>query len=142
VAQAIKERDAEHAAEVLRQTRDTQNLVADFKTALKTAEEIAAISPIRWHCRSQLERYAALVQPIDDALRNTKVLIRRAVAALRHNEKLSDEVHQAVAKLADAVDLISFELAQGKDPVAARSDMRNRSTMRTWNFEVYPVGAT
>jgi uncharacterized membrane protein YgaE (UPF0421/DUF939 family) len=124
-AEAIRERDAYLAAEVLKQTQDSPSFLDDFKTALKAAEEIAAISPIRWNCRSQLKRYVRLAQPIEDALRNTKVLIRRTVAALLHDEKLSGGVHHAIAKLADAVDLLSIELAQGRDPAAARNDMRN-----------------
>jgi hypothetical protein len=125
VAAAIKERDAGQAAAVLRQARDTQRFVDDFKTALQTAEEIATIAPIRWHRRPQLERYVTLVTPADYALRNTRVLIRRAVAALRHGEALPDALPEAIAKLADAVDLLSTELAQGKDPSAARSGMRS-----------------
>src|SRR5262249_13204945 len=121
----IKARDAGQAAAVLRQVRDTQRCVDDFKTALQTAEEIATIAPIRWHCRPQLARYVTLVTPTEDALRNTRVLIRRAVAALRDGEALPDVLSAAIATLADAVDLLATELAQGKDPAAARSGMRS-----------------
>jgi uncharacterized membrane protein YgaE (UPF0421/DUF939 family) len=124
VAKAIKERDAGQAAEVLRQARDSQRFVDDFKTALQTAEEIATIAPIRWHCRPQLERYVTLATPSDYALGNTRGLIRRAVAALRDGEALPDALPEAIAKLADAVDMLSRELAQGQDPAAARSGMR------------------
>jgi uncharacterized membrane protein YgaE (UPF0421/DUF939 family) len=125
VATAIKERDADQAAEVLRQARDNQRFVADFKTALQTAAEIAMIAPIRWHRRPQLERYVTLVTPADYAFGNTRGLIRRAIAALRDGEALPHALAEAIAKLADAVDLLSTELAQGKDPAVARSGMRS-----------------
>jgi len=125
VATAIKARDAGQAAAVLRQARDTQRFVDEFKTALQTAEEIATMAPIRWHCRPQLARYVTLMTPADYAFGNTRGLIRRAVAALRDGEALPDALPEAIARLADAVDLLSTELAQGKDPAAARSGMRS-----------------
>jgi uncharacterized membrane protein YgaE (UPF0421/DUF939 family) len=125
VATAIKERDSGQAEAALTQARDTQRFVDDFKTALQTAEEIAMIAPIRWRSRPQLERYVTLITPADYALGNTRGLIRRAVAALRYREVLPDALSDAITKLAEAVDLLSTELAQGKDPAAARSGMRS-----------------
>jgi len=124
VATAIMERDAGQAAAVLSQARDTQRFVDDFKTALDTAEEIAMIAPIRWRYRPQLERYITLATSADYALGNTRGLIRRAIAALRDGEALPEALPEAIAKLAESVDLLSSELAQGKDPAAARSGMR------------------
>jgi uncharacterized membrane protein YgaE (UPF0421/DUF939 family) len=125
VAKAIKDSDTGQAAEVLSQARATQPAIDEFKMALRTAKEIATIAPIRWRCRPQLERYVTLETPIDYAIRNTRVLIRRAVAALRDGETMPDALPETIAKLADAVDLLSTELAQGKDPAAARGSLRS-----------------
>jgi uncharacterized membrane protein YgaE (UPF0421/DUF939 family) len=81
VARAIKEGDAKLAAEVLTRARDTPHMVDELRTALETGGEIATIAPIRWRRRPQLERYLTLVTPLDYALRNTRVLARRALAA-------------------------------------------------------------
>ena len=41
-----------------------QLMVDDFRTALQTGGEIAAIAPIRWRRRPQLERYVTLATPV------------------------------------------------------------------------------
>ena len=125
VARAIREGDADRAAEVLSRARDTQHMVDNFRTALQTGGEIATIAPIRWRRRPQLERYVTMVTPVDYALRNTRVLIRRAVAALRDGEAMPAALYQALDDLADAVELLSTELVNGKEPAAARSRIQS-----------------
>jgi uncharacterized membrane protein YgaE (UPF0421/DUF939 family) len=124
VAKALKEGDATQAAAVLSRARGTQHMVDDFRTALETGGEIATVAPIRWRRRPQLKRYLTLVTPLDYALRNTRVLARRAVAALRDGEVMPHALHEALDKLADAVDLLCVELADGKEPAAARSGIQ------------------
>lgn len=124
IAKAIKEGDVGQAVEVLRQALDTHRFIDDFRAALQTAEVIATIAPLRWRCRPQLARYRKLAASSEDALRNTTVLIRRAAAALRHGDALPSTVSDAIARVAGAVDLLSAELVEGRDPVGARSDLR------------------
>ena len=133
-ATSIKERDLHQAADVLRQADDTQAVIDDFKIAVQMAEEIVTIAPIRWRCRPQLERYVALVAPAEDAFRNTRVLIRRAVAALRDGEPLPDALWEAIGLLADAAELLSTELAQGNEPTAVRCDLRSVASAIGWDL--------
>lgn len=124
VARAIKEGDRDKAAAVLSRARDTQRIVDDFRTALQAGKEIVTIAPFRWHRRPELERYLTLMTPVDHALRNTRVLIRRVVAALRDGEVIPDALYQALDKLADAVELLCTELGAGKEPVESRRRMQ------------------
>jgi uncharacterized membrane protein YgaE (UPF0421/DUF939 family) len=124
VASAIKERDADKAAAVLERARDTQRLVDDFRTALQVGEEITTIAPMHWRRRPALQRYVTLMTPADHALRNTRVMIRRAVTALRDGEPMPDTLCGAIDDLAAAVELLGAELADGKDPAASRGRMQ------------------
>jgi hypothetical protein len=66
----------------------------------------------------------AVVTPVDDALRNTWVLIRRVVAALRAGEAIPDPLREALDLLRDSVELLCVELAAGKEPIKSRGRMQ------------------
>ncbi|GAA1268907.1 FUSC family protein [Saccharothrix xinjiangensis] len=121
VATAVAERDASQAAGVLARLRDSQEAVDEFRSALKTGGEIAAIAPIRWRSRHDLGRYETAAVPLDYALRNTRVLARRALAALRDGERAPEVLPGVLREYAAAVDLLRTELGRGEEPKRART---------------------
>ncbi|MFD7657981.1 aromatic acid exporter family protein [Actinosynnema sp. NPDC059797] len=121
VATAVAERDASQAAGVLARLRDSQEAVNEFRSALKTGGEIAAIAPIRWRSRHDLGRYETAAAPLDYALRNTRVLARRALAALRDGEQAPEVLPGVLREYAAAVDLLRTELGRGEEPKRART---------------------
>jgi len=131
VARAIKEGNRDKAVAVLSRARDTQRMVDDFRTALQAGEEIVTIAPFRWNRRPELERYRTLMTPVDHALRNTRVLIRRVVAALRDGEAIPDALYEALDKLADAVELLCTELGAGNEPVESRRRLQTVAKLAT-----------
>ncbi|WP_433266487.1 FUSC family protein [Actinosynnema sp. CS-041913] len=131
VAKAVEEEDAVQAAGVLARLRGSQEAVDDFKTALQTGGEIATIAPIRWRRRDELGRYRATAAPIDYALRNTRVLARRASAALRYEEQVPEILPDVLRQYASALDLLRTELARGEEPVRARAAIRDAARVTT-----------
>ncbi|WP_285750298.1 FUSC family protein [Lentzea sp. NBRC 105346] len=125
IATAVSEVDAVKAASVLSHLRDTQTAVDEFKSALKTGGEIATIAPIRWRSKDDLKHYQQAAPPIDYALRNTRVLARRALAAIRANEGIPENLPQTLRSYADAVDMLRTELANGKEPEQTRTAIRD-----------------
>jgi uncharacterized membrane protein YgaE (UPF0421/DUF939 family) len=111
-ADAITERDREVAQEALRRAR-TQKAGDDYRDALRAAQEIAAISPLHRRQRTMIERYAKATEPIDLALRNSRVLLRRTRAALTDDETFPPTLPVALRKLADAA--AAFAEAMGGD---------------------------
>ncbi len=79
---------------------------------------------MRWHRRAELDRYLTLATSADHAMRNTRVLIRRAAATLRDGEPIPDALPRALDDLARAVDVLSTELASGREPVESRRRMQ------------------
>ncbi|MEU4806772.1 FUSC family protein [Actinosynnema sp. NPDC023587] len=125
VATAVAERDAVRAAGVLARLRSSQEAVDDFTSALRAGGEIATIAPIRWRRRNELARYRATAAPVDYALRNTRVLARRALAALRDGERMPEVLPEVLRRYSDALDLLRVELARGDEPVQARATVRD-----------------
>ncbi|GIH99436.1 hypothetical protein Pta02_14450 [Planobispora takensis] len=119
-AEALDASDAELATDTLEEVRGTQKAVDDLGTAVKTEREITSISPMRRRLRRQLLRYETAAEPIDHALRNTRVLTRRAVVALSEGERPPAAISLALRELADAALLFRDELAAGGRPSGTR----------------------
>ncbi|MEU6150909.1 FUSC family protein [Actinosynnema sp. NPDC047251] len=131
VAKAVTDQDPVAAAGVLARLRSSQEAVDDFKAALQAGGEIATIAPIRWRRKDELGRYQATATPIDYALRNTRVLARRALAALGDGERMPANLPEVLRKYSDALDLLRVDLARGDEPVRARSAVREAVAVAT-----------
>lgn len=132
VAGAVSRQDIDLASDVLANARKSQSSVEEFRSALTAGQEIARFAPIRWHRRGELERYEAAATPVDRALRNTRVLARRALAALQDYEPVPRALPGMLEELAGAVVLLRDELASGVEPLQTRDATRavaRRSTV-------------
>lgn len=133
VSGAMASEDTEVASDVLAQARKSQRSVDELRSALTTGQEIARYAPIRRHRRGELERYQTAATPLDRALRNTRVLARRALAALRDGEQVPRQLPGMLEELAGAVVLLRDELAVGSEPLRTREAARSvakRTTVR------------
>ena len=124
IGDAVLNRDAVAAAAALSRARASQKAIDEFKTALVTSAEVATIAPIRWRNRGELDQYRAASGPVDLAVRNTRVLARRALAVLRDGEEVPGKLPAVLEGLAAAVDALREELARGVDPVRTRALLR------------------
>ncbi|MGP3913116.1 FUSC family protein [Nonomuraea sp. 10N515B] len=120
IAEAIEKSRSSLAAEALEAARGSQANVEEFKQALETSREIATISPLHRHRRSRLEGYEKAAVPLDHALRNARVLARRAIVALDGSSALPPWLPGTLRALADATLLLREELADGRTPEEAR----------------------
>lgn len=119
-AAAITERDRDVAQRALRRAR-TQRAGDEYRDALRNAQEIAAISPVRRRQRDRIARFAAAAEPIDLALRNSRVLLRRTRSALTDDETFPASLPDALTRLAEAVNAFSDALGD-----ADLDDVRER----------------
>lgn len=125
LAEALEEKDSVKAAGVLAELRTSQTTIDDYKSALQTGSEIAKIAPIRWRSKDELKRYQVAAGPVDYAIRNTRVLARRAMAALKADEPIPDGVPDVLKDYADAVDCLKGELEKGAEPKLTREAVRD-----------------
>ncbi|RCG31093.1 aromatic acid exporter family protein [Sphaerisporangium album] len=119
-AEAIAGRDIPLAADSLDKARGSQAAVERLRDALQTGRETAFLSPLRWRTRGRLARYQAASTHIDHALRNTRVLLRRTLAALRDGEPMHPDFTGVLYGLAEVARLLRDELASGVEPEQAR----------------------
>ncbi len=72
----------------LRQARDTQSAIDSMRSNLQGGHEVSRISPLYWNSRPRLARLTAAADPIDNAVRNIRVLARRSLTLVRDDEIL------------------------------------------------------
>ncbi|GGN05551.1 hypothetical protein GCM10011609_51010 [Lentzea pudingi] len=131
LALALEQKDSVKAAGVLAELRTSQTTIDDYKSALQTGSEIAKIAPIRWRSKDELKRYQTAAGPVDYAIRNTRVLARRSMAALKAGERIPDGVPGVLKDYADAVDCLKGELEKGREPKATREAVRDAARVLT-----------
>ncbi len=115
--------EAEPALALLEDARATDHLVRELQDAAAEGLAVVASSPFRVRHKPGLRRMADLVDPLDRALRSTRVLVRHvAVAAYRHRPVPSSYAVLA-RELAEATDLVAEELQANRMAVDARGPM-------------------
>lgn len=106
VADGLRANDPEPIVKALRKARATQSAIDGLRTNLKGGQEISRISPLYWNTRPRLERLMATADPIDNAMRNIRVLSRRSLTLVRDDEILDPRLVTQVEKLSKAVDVL------------------------------------
>ncbi|MDQ3154605.1 MAG: aromatic acid exporter family protein, partial [Actinomycetota bacterium] len=117
----LRDRDESAVLAALSRARGTQPTVEELRSAVRAGEEIAVLAPLRRRRRADLHRLDVAAVRADYALRNTRVLARRALAALREGDVLSAALPERLDELAAATDLLRDELDRGVEPDGARA---------------------
>jgi len=113
-ADRAEDGDVEASEDALRRARGTESALEDLRQAAREGLSVVASSPLRRGHRHSVRRMANLVEPLDRAVRNTRVLVRRIVAAARYEEPVPVAYVNLLDHLADSVELIAKELAEGR----------------------------
>ena len=129
VADGLVANDPKPIEEALRKARATQSDIDTLRTDLKGGREIARLSPLFWGHRNRLAGLEKTADPIDNAIRNIRVLARRSLTLVRDDEILDPRVVDEVEKLAQATDVLRrMVLADpGRQPDAAEAARRLRA---------------
>jgi uncharacterized membrane protein YgaE (UPF0421/DUF939 family) len=122
-ADSVASGNVDDAVETLQQARATEAALGDLRTAAREGVDVVSSSPLRRRHRGPVRRMAQLVVPLDRAIRNTRVLVRRTVTATRAGETIPDSYLALVDRIADATDIIAEEFAAGRLPAAAREHL-------------------
>jgi hypothetical protein len=117
---ALEAGDVDRARGALEIARGADTQLADLADAVEIARETVSVRPPVWRARERLPLYAGAVAQLDYAVRDTRVLARRAVAVVRRGGAAPRDLATAVALLADAVD----ELVRHLDDPAAETASR------------------
>jgi uncharacterized membrane protein YgaE (UPF0421/DUF939 family) len=119
-AAAVEDGDVEETMELLRDARSTDVLIHELRQAADEGLSVIRSSPFRVRHRGNVRQMAELVEPLDHALRNTRVIVRRAAVAAYRGDTLPQSYARLCRDLADAVDAIAAELRADRIPEAVQ----------------------
>nr|WP_306043976.1 FUSC family protein [Nocardia cyriacigeorgica] len=105
-AEGLLEQDADKVHNALSAVRATQAQLDSLRKTLEGGREISRISPLYWNSRNRLERIRATADPLDNAVRNTRVLLRRGLTLVRDDEILDPRLIDEVEGLGRAIDVV------------------------------------
>jgi uncharacterized membrane protein YgaE (UPF0421/DUF939 family) len=112
--------EASRGLELLADARATDSLIRELQAAADEGMAVTSSSPFRVRHRKDIRKMGDLVEPLDRALRSTRVLVRQtAVAAYRHRH-VPKSYSLLALDLADAADMVADELAADRMAVSAR----------------------
>ena len=121
IAAALRDGDADRARRALEAARDTDDDLAGFFEAVALARETFVLRGPGRRTRERLPLYAEAAQQMDYAVRNTRVLARRALSAIRRGRKAPPELADAIDLLAEAVRALGAQLDEpGNEAVTRR----------------------
>jgi uncharacterized membrane protein YgaE (UPF0421/DUF939 family) len=113
-AQSAEDGDVERSLDVLADARATDSIIRELQDAASEGLSVIASSPFRRRHVGNVRQMVELVEPLDRALRNTRVLVRRVAVSAYHHEPFPRAYALLCDDLADAVDLMADVLAKGQ----------------------------
>jgi uncharacterized membrane protein YgaE (UPF0421/DUF939 family) len=132
-AEALRERDEHQVREALRSARGLQPEMDELAQAATEGLAVATLAPLRRQHRSGLLAIGAILDPLDLAIRNVRVLVRRAEVAISDRETVPESYVDLVDELAMATQHIADELAAGRTAEEAREDLVHLARASTWS---------
>ncbi|MFD1815327.1 FUSC family protein [Rhodococcus gannanensis] len=103
VADGLVANDPKPIEAALKRARTTQASIDALQASLRGGREISRVSPLYWTSRPRLARMTAAAEPLDNAIRNIRVLTRRSLTLVRDDEILDPRLVDQIEKLSHAV---------------------------------------
>ncbi len=119
-ADVMSNGDPEVALDLLADARATDGLIRELQAAADEGMAVVASSPFRVRHRGDIRLMAELVEPLDRALRSTRVLVRQTAVAAYHRRPVPPSYAALAQELAEATDHIAHELEENRLASAAR----------------------
>lgn len=110
----------ERALALLSDARSTDHLIRELQSAADEGLSVVASSPFRVRHKGNLRRMVDLVDPLDRALRSTRVLVRQTAVAAYHGRSVPKSYSLLAFDLADAADQVADLMADGEMAIEAR----------------------
>ncbi|MDO4610617.1 aromatic acid exporter family protein [Corynebacterium sp.] len=106
VGRGLEERDGDRIRAALQIGRASQGDISAMVQAVGGGAEQARVSPMWWGRRRQLRTFARIVNPVDNAMRNARVLARRAITATEDHVEVSPKLISLVKGTASCAQMV------------------------------------
>ena len=111
VSEGLRNNDSASIDEALDLIRGSQTGIDDLAAAIKAGQETSRVSPFLWGTRRYINSLARVIPPVDNAVRTTRVLARRAGVLADDN----DSATPAQIQLLDTLSQVCLELSEVYD---------------------------
>ena len=108
---------------MLASARGTEALLLELRAAADEGLSVIASSPFKRRHAPHVRKMVELVDPLDRAMRSTRVLVRRITVAVDRGEALPAGYLRLLLDLADAADGIARALSENASPEIGRTSM-------------------
>ena len=115
VSDGLDSRDSDLIRDALQDARDTQPAIDAIEEQLAGARELVRISPFYRRRRPEEVALARVLNPLDNAIRNIRVLARRAIVAVDDQVDVPPALSSLLTALSDAVELLARRVAADPD---------------------------
>ena len=119
-AEVMVDGHADRALDLLADARATDYLIRELQAAADEGMAVVTSSPFRVRHRGDIRRMIDLVEPMDRALRSTRVLVRQTAVAAYTRTPVPKSYSLLALDLADATDMVADELEADRQAVNAR----------------------
>jgi uncharacterized membrane protein YgaE (UPF0421/DUF939 family) len=123
-ADALSAKDEHGASTVLDRVQVAEKDMATFDAAAAEGLEVVRHSPFRRRQLGLAITLSGLHQPLDSAVHNLRVLVRRSVVAIWRGEEVPVTYQDLVRRLAEACRFIAHEFSEHRLPTAAKDQLR------------------
>ncbi|QHD87260.1 aromatic acid exporter family protein [Gordonia sp. JH63] len=132
LATGLRERDEELIAAALESGRGTQAEINKMRSDMTGGREVTRISPLYWGSRMRLDRISATADPIDNAVRNFRIIARRSLGLTQRGVAVQPELIEIIDDLAGAFEVLRAMMMAdpGDEPDQADAARVIRSIVR------------
>jgi len=132
VAEGLRAADTKPIAAALEKARGTQAAINKMWTDMTGGREVTRISPLYWSSRDRLDRLMRTADPIDNAVRNFRIIARRSLAITQRGERVRPELIEIIDDIGGAFEVLrQMMLADpGEDPDPVEAARVIRSIVR------------
>jgi uncharacterized membrane protein YgaE (UPF0421/DUF939 family) len=116
----MMDEDIDEAFALLAEARATDPLIRELQDAADEGLDVVASSPFRIRHGPGLRKMAELVEPLDRALRSTRVLVRQCAVAAYRRQPIPRSYAVLATELAAAVEVVALELDADRMATAAQ----------------------
>lgn len=116
VAEGLRNADTEPIELARSAVGGSQTQINAMLAAAKSGQEAAELSPLRWGSQRLVRSLQRILDPVDNCIRNVRVLARRCLVLVQDGDQVSDTQLEIIEELSDITLLLS-DLYEGKKPL-------------------------
>lgn len=122
VSDGLRDGDADVIFDALTDVRSSQSTIDAMQSAAQSGRESSQISPLMWSSRRRLRSIDRILNPVDNCVRNVRVLARRAHVLVADRESASEAQIEIIEELSDITLDLSL-LYEAKSAVEEASEI-------------------